>query len=292
MRRWVPCLIAGLLLLSPAAAGGTGPGYPLTITDALGRRVTLTSPPQRIISVAPSVTEILFALGLDDRIVGVSDADDYPPEAVATKPRVGGVLLDVERIIRLRPDLVLGVAGLQRGQLERLVALRLPVVAVEARTLPEVFRQITLLGRLAGVPGAADAVASRLRQRERVVRQAVAGREARRVYVEIWGEPLMTAGRDTFVSDLIARAGGVNIFADVRGWPQVSEEAVVRRDPEVIVVTYPQGVRAVTRRRWQVAAAREGRIGAVASSLVSRPGPRLVEGLAALARIVHPEAFR
>lgn len=288
----VLCLTAILLLLSPAASGGTAPGYPLTITDALGRRVTLIRPPRRIISVAPSVTEILFALGLHARIAAVSDADDYPPEAVAAKPKVGGVVLDVERIIRLRPDLILGVAGLQRAQLERLVALRLPVVAVDAETLADVYRQITLIGRLTGATRAAAAVVARLQQREQFVRRAVAGRRARRVYVEIWGEPLMTAGQGTFIADLITRAGGVNVFADVRGWPQVSEEAVIRRDPEVIVVTYPQGVHAVARRRWQVAAVREGRIGEVAPSLVSRPGPRVVDGLAALARIVHPEAFR
>lgn len=292
MSRCVLALVVGLFLLSPAASGAAAPGYPLTVTDALGRWVTLLSPPRRIISVAPSVTEILFALGLDQRIAGVSDADDYPPAAVAGKSRVGGVVLDVERIIRLRPDLVLGVAGLQRAQLERLIALRLPVVAVEAQTLPDVYRQITLIGRLTGVPGVAAAVVSNLQQRERAVRRAVAGAPVRRVYVEIWGEPMMTAGRDTFISDLIARARGVNVFADVRGWPQVSEEAVIRRDPEVIVVTYPQGIAAVARRGWQVAAVRAGRIGAVSSSLVSRPGPRLVEGLAVLARIVHPETYR
>lgn len=281
------CAIVFLAVAGPPAEAATS--FPLTVTDALGRRVTLAAPPRRIISVAPSVTEILFALGLDRRIVGVSDADDYPPEAVAGKPRVGGVVLDVERILRLRPDLVLGAAGLQRGQLERLAAMGLPVVAVDARTLPEVYEQIAVIARLTGTSGPAAAVVARLRAREILVREAVAGAPVRRVYVEIWGEPLTTAGGDTFVSDLIARVGGVNVFADVRGWPQVSAEAVIRRDPQVIVVTYPQGLRSVARRRWPVAAVRQARIAAIDASLVSRPGPRLVDGLAALARIVHPE---
>lgn len=267
--------------------------YPMAVTDALGRTVMLDAPPQRIISVAPSVTEILFALGLDRRIVGVSAADDYPPEKVQTKTKVGSVVLDVERILRLRPDLILGVASLQRGQLERLIAMKQPVIAVDAGTLPDVYEQIALIGGLTGRVEVAGRLVAEMRRRERAVERAVAGRKARRVYVEIWGEPLMTAGEGTFITDLVIRAGGLNVFAGVHGWPQVSEEAVVRRNPEVIVVTYPQGTRVLTRRGWQqVTAVKTRRVGVVSSSLVSRPGPRLVAGLERLARVIHPEAFR
>jgi len=288
-------LLALLLLLGAAAAPGlpAASAHPMVVTDALGRNVRVAAPPQRIVSVAPSVTEILFALGLDRRIVGVSAADDYPPQAVQAKPRVGGVVLDIERLLRLRPDLVIGVAGLQRAQLERLVAVGLPVVAVDARTLDDVYRQIALIGRITAREAAAAQLVAEMRARERAVRRAVAGRRVRRVYVEIWAEPLMTAGGGTFLADLIARAGGANVFADLAGWPQVSGEAVIRRDPEVIVVTYPQGRGVLARRGWdQVAAVRARRVVVVAPSLVSRPGPRLVQGLEVLARGIHPEAFR
>jgi len=267
--------------------------YPMAVTDALGRTVTLRAPPQRIISVAPSVTEILFALGLDRRIVAISAADDYPPDKVGPKTKVGSVVLDVEQILRLEPDLILGVANLQRGQLERLIALKQPVVAVDAGTLPEVYEQIALIGKLTGRVETGAKLVAEMRRRERAVERAVAGRRTPRVYVEIWGEPLMTAGQGTFITDLVIRAGGRNVFADVHGWPQVSEEAVVRRNPDVIVVTYPQGTRVLTRRGWgQVTAVKAGRVGVVSPSLVSRPGPRLVAGLERLARIIHPEAFR
>ena len=293
----VLCLVAAVFLpaafLPAASEADAAGGFPLRVVDALGRRVTLPAPPRRIVSVAPSLTEILFALGLDTRIVGVSSADDYPEAKVAAKPKVGGVVLDVERILSLRPDLVVGVASLQRGQLERLIAMKLPVMAVDAATLPGLYAQIELIGRLTGAPGAAGKLLAAMRTKEQVVATAVAGRPRRQVYVELWGEPLMTAGAGTFISDLITRGGGVNVFADVSGWPQVSEEAVIRRNPEVIVVTYPQGRRALTRRGWeQVAAVRAGRVGEVHASLISRPGPRIVDGLRALAAIIHPEVFR
>lgn len=288
-----PVTILFLLAGAPAPGARAAEPYPLSVTDALGRTVTLRSSPRRIISIAPSVTEILFALGLDRQIVALSSADDYPPAKVAPKAKVGSVVLDVERIIGLRPDLILGVAGLQRGQLERLIAVHLPVVAVDAVDLAGVYAQIEFIGRLTARTEAASRLVAAMRTRERAVARAVAGRPVRRVYVEIWAEPLMTAGRDTFVSDLIARAGGANVFADVRGWPQVSEEAVLRRNPEVIVVTYPQGTSVLARRGWQqVAAVRARRVAVVSPSLISRPGPRVVDGLERLARAIHPEAFR
>ncbi|HXF81357.1 MAG TPA: ABC transporter substrate-binding protein [bacterium] len=285
------CLLAAWLLPPGGAAAAAPPA--LVVIDALGRTVRLAAPPQRIVSVAPSVTEILFALGLAARVVGVGSPDDYPPAAVAGRPRVGGVVLDAERILRLQPDLIIGVASLQRGQLERLIALRLPVLAVEASTLPEVYAQILLLGRVTGVPGAAGRVVATMRSREGAVARAVAGRPARRTYVEVWSEPLITAGAGTFLADLITRAGGRNIFADVAGWRQVSAEAVLRRDPEVIILTAPQTPDVLRRRAWgTVTAIRAGRVGVVDGSLVARPGPRIVEGLRAVAEIIHPEAFR
>jgi len=285
------CLIAALLLPG-LPAGATPGGGSITITDALGRRVTLPAVPRRIVSVAPSVTEILFALGLDARVVGVSSADDSPAERIAGTPHVGGVILDVERIISLRPQLVLGVASLQRGQLERLIAFGLPVVAVDAAALPDVYAQIALIGRLTGTGAGAAHLVRTMRQKEDAVAAAVRGRPRRQVYIELSAEPMMTAGAGTFLSDLVTRAGGVNAFGDLTGWVLVGEEAVILRDPEVIVAAYPHGRRLVLRRGWnRVKAIRTGRVGEVSASLVSRPGPRIVDGLRALAEIIHPEAF-
>lgn len=285
---WVAAL--GLLAALPAAAA---PGFPLTVRDALGRRVTVPRPPQRIVSTAPSVTEVLFALGLGRRVVGVSDADDYPPEGLRGKARVGGVILNAERILTLRPDLVVGVAGLQQGQLERLIRLGLPVLAVEARSLEETFAQVHLLGRVTGRAPAAEQLVAGLRTRTAEVMRRVQGRAGPRVYVEIWDQPLQTAGAGTFIHDLVRRAGGRNLFADLRGWPQVAPEAVILRDPEVILLTYPGRRRLVVRPGWaRVSAVRAGRVHEVDASLISRPGPRLVDGLEQIARLLHPGAFR
>lgn len=272
-----------------AAAGAV---FPLRLRDALGREVTIVRPPQRIVSVAPSVTEILFTLGVGDRIVGIGDADDYPPIGMRGKTRVGGVILNAERIIGLRPDLIVGVASLQREQLERLIRLQLPVLAVEARSLEETFAQIALLGRAADTVRVAERVVRLLRTRTAAVERRVRGRARPRVYVEIWGEPPQTAAAGTFIDDLVRRAGGANLFADLRGWPQVAPEAILRRSPEVVLLTYPGRQRLTGRPGWdRVEAVRRGRVHEVDPDLVSRPGPRLVDGLERIAALLHPQVF-
>src|SRR3990170_5038881 len=232
MPRMVLVLCCLLALAAPAFS------FPLTVTDALGRRVVVPRAPSRIVSVAPSVTEVLFTLGLGARVVGVSSADDYPEAELREKPRVGGVVLDVERIVRLRPDLVLGMPSLQRAQLDRLIASGLPVVAVDARTLSEVYEQIRFIGRLTGTETEAARLVTLLRFREATVQRAINGRVAPRTYIEIWAEPLITAGGDTFIDDLVRRAGGRNVFARLRGFPQVSAESVIRADPAGVILTH------------------------------------------------------
>src|SRR2546425_3769980 len=288
MARVTLALTADLVLCAAAAAPAT---YPLTVTDALGRIVTLGAPPQRIVSLAPNVTEILFALGVDERIVGISDADDYPRDQLAGRARVGGVELNVEAIVGLRPDLIVGLSELQPEQLLSLITLGLPVVALQARTLPDVYALIAVLGHLTGRDDSARRVVSAMRAREDSVTSAVRGRRPLRVYLEVWGEPPIAAGSLTFVDDLIRRAGGVNILSDLPLWPQVVEEIVIARDPEVILLTYPGRGQLMGRPAWgHVAAVRSGRVVEVPSALVSRPGPRVVLGLEALARAIHPHA--
>ncbi len=274
----------------PGVGAASSAGFPLRLHDALGRHVTISAPPRRIVSVAPSVTEILFALGGGARVVGIGDADNYPPLGVRGKPRVGGVILDVERILSLRPDLVVGVASLQRAQLERLIRVRLPVLAVEAHSLEEMLAQITLLGRVTDSRPAAERGVGLLRARIDAVGRAVRRLPRPRVYVEIWGEPPQTAAQGTFIDDLLRRARGTNLFADLRGWPQVSPEAVLRRNPQVILLTYP-GTRSLVRRAgWaRVDAVRRRRVYELDPDLVSRPGPRLVDGLELIAVRLHPE---
>lgn len=285
MNRWPWWLALALVLIAVPA----GAAFPLTVTDALGRKVTFAREPARIISLAPSATEILFALGLDRRIAGVSDADDYPQDKLKMKPRIGGVQLNIERIVSLRPDLIVGMPSIQASQLERLISMDLPVLAVDATSIPDTYAQIALIGTVTGSDHAATRLIARMRARQMAVEAAVRGRVRPRVYVEIAGEPMITAARGTFIDDMVRRAGGTNVFTDLQGWPQVSAEAVIERNPHVIVSTHSGHRRILSRRGWSdVAAVRSGRVVAIDPALLSRPGPRIVDGLTQLAKLLHP----
>lgn len=282
-----------VLVLAPAAFPAPEPAFPVTLHDALGRTVTIPARPQRIISLAPSVTEVLFAIGLDQEVVGISAADDYPPAKIRSRERIGGVQLNFEAIVGLRPDLIIGMPSLQQPGLERLIRLGLPVLAVDAANMDGVFEKILQIGRATGQRRRATLLAAEMRLRAATIaRRAGQARAKPRVYVEIWGEPLITAASGTFIDDLIGRAGGINVFGDLTGWPQVSAEAILVRNPEVIILTYPNRAAVLVRRSWrQIAAVRHGRVYEVEPSLISRPGPRIVEGLLALARLLHPAVF-
>lgn len=286
--RRVRCALWLLALLVALAAPVTA-GPVVTVTDAMGQRLVFRTSPQRIVSIAPSVTEILFAVGAAPQVVGVSSADDYPPE-VRYKPRVGGVQLDYERIAILRPDLVVGVASLQRPALERLRVLGYRVMAVDPRSLSDTYGTIQMIGRVTGRGGAARVVLDSMRARESRVTHAVAGSPKPRVFVEIWDQPFMTAGRGTFLDDLLRLARGTNIFAELAEWPQVSEEQILARNPQVILTTSPVADRILRREGWQqVAAVRNRRVHELNAAWVARPGPRLVQGLEQIARLLHPD---
>jgi iron complex transport system substrate-binding protein len=280
----IATLWIGLLVFTTGATAEPAVGFPLTLRDAEGATLALNRPPTRIVSLAPSVTETLFALGLDREIAGISDADDYPPDRVRGRPRVGGVVPNVERIVALRADLVIGIPSLQRDALARLRALGLPVFAVDAATLDETLALIRTLGRLTGRDAQADRLLASLAARVREVRPG----PPVRVYIEAWSEPLLAAAGATLVDDLARRAGGRNIFADLRGYTPVSAEAVLVRDPHVILLMYPGRSGVLARPGWRATAAgRAGRVHELPTALVSRPGPRIAEGLTALARYLY-----
>lgn len=278
-----------LLALPLVAAAGR---WPLAVTDATGERVVFPRPPQRVVSLAPSVTEVLWAVGAGPQVVGVSSADDYPPE-VRTRPRVGGVQVDEERLVALRPDLVVGLKSLQEPVLRRLRGRGLRVLAVDASSLEETYRLVVLLGEVTGHAARAEQVVARMRARARAVEAQVAGRPPVRVFLQVWDQPFLTAGRGTLPDDVVRRAGGRNVFADVVGWPQVSEEEVLTRDPECVLVLGRGRARVLERAAWRrTSAVRRGCVAEVEPSWVVRPGPRLVLGLAHVAKVLHPEAAR
>ncbi|HHY46946.1 MAG TPA: cobalamin-binding protein [Firmicutes bacterium] len=267
--------------------------FPVTIKDSTGNTVVIPSLPRRIISIAPSNTEILYALGAGDRVIGVTTACDYPPEA-RQKEKVGDVNLNFEKIVSMRPDVVLGVASLQGAAIERLRRLGIPVVAVDPKTVDEVLGAIELVGRVVG----AD------RERVQSLIKALVGRKERvlaatsripetarpRVFVEIWHEPLMTAGPGTFVDEIIQLAGGKNIaFDSGNPWPQFSEELLIERDPEIIVLTCHNLEQVMSEASWQgISAVKNRRVYEIDPDILVRPGPRLIDGLEVMARYIRP----
>ena len=272
------------------------PAFPVTLVDSFKRRVTITKAPERIVSLAPGNTEILFALGLGDQVVGVTDHDDYPPE-VKTKQGVGGFSdPSSEKILALKPDLVVVVSEHQKV-VELLDSLAIPSLALDPKNLEQVYGTITLLGQATGRQAKAQEVIAQMKAKLQEITSVVAKATTKpRVCYEVWADPFMTAGPGTFIGDLITLAGGTNIAADAtKSYPQYSLEALVDRNPEIVIyaTAHATAEKIKARKGWSnIPAVKNGRIYGIDQNLVSRPGPRLVQGLEEFARVIHPELFK
>lgn len=268
-------------------------------TDELGRAVNIAPNPQRLISLAPSITETLFALGVGKRIVGVTSYCDFPAEA-RLKEKVGDTLNpNLERIIALKPDLVIITTASQLENLtRRLDQLQIPVYVINPRTVKGVIASIRHLGEVTGTASRASEIAAEMERRIGHLQQQVQSLQRPRVFYLLQTEPIITAGRNTFINDLINLAGGQSISAEeTADYPQFSRETAIARAPEVIIAPASHGSELVSRERLQrdfatTPAVRHHRIIVVNPDLVDRPGPRIVEGLEQLARGLHPEIER
>lgn len=275
-----------------APAGATpGAGWPRIVGDDRGRAVRVPARPARVLSLAPSNTELVFALGAAGRLVGRTDACDDPPEA-ARVPSVGSLFPpDDERIVASRPDLVLmidGVADLR----QRLEARGLPVLVLQPRSVAGTFESIERLGVALGTEEAAAALVGRLRAELAAVRARLPAARPR-VFYEVWPDPLTSAGPETFVADLIRQAGGENVVQGAEDWPRYPDELLVASRPEVVVTAHAQTLEAIAagqRPGWSaLPAVRGGRVHLLPDKdLLERPGPRLVEGVRWLAGVLHP----
>jgi iron complex transport system substrate-binding protein len=284
--------LAATLSLLPSAAGA------LTVTDQTGRRLVLPAPPARIISLVPSVTEILFTIGAQDRLVGVTDFCDYPP-AARRKPRVGGMLApSLEGMVALRPDLVVATtSGNREETFDQLARLGIPVFLVNPVSVADVLDLLSRLGRLTDRTDAADHAVAALRERIQAVGARVAARPRPRVLYVLWPDPLVVPAHGALVSELISLAGGDSVTADGgQGYPRYSMEAALARNPDVIILASHGSERSpLERSKWErftrVPAIAAGRLYTVDGNLMHRYGPRMVDGLEMLARLIHPEAF-
>lgn len=284
-----------------AVPGGGSPAGPpaadsLVLRDDLGREVRLAAPPRRIVSLVPAFTEIVFALGAGDRLVGRTRYGVHPPEA-RDVPSVGqGVRPSIEAVVAREPELVLLFAGAEnRSTADRFADLGVPALALEHNGVDDLFDNLELLGRLTGRRGAAGRLARRLRCRLGAVARVTSRAEPRRVYYEVWGDPPVTVGAGSYLDSLVAVAGGVNVFGELEApSPRVSLEAISARRPEVVIVPRREGGGASPPLRerpgWgALEAVRLGRVRQIDGDLVHRLGPRLGEAAAELAAALHPE---
>lgn len=277
------------------------PAYPLTVTDSLGRQVNIQKKPERFVSLAPSNTEILFALGLAQEVVGVTTFCNYPPEA-KDKEKVGGFSdPNIEKIVSLKPDLVLATSMHEKvvGELEK---LGINVMVLAAKSVQEVMNTIQLVATTAGNTNEADRVIGEMQKKIDLVKSAVKDiPEGKRVkaFHLVWDEPIMTAGPNTLLHDLITLAGGINIAKDAgQQYPTYSLEVLVAKNPDVIMAPRIHGgggldpEKIKTKTGWNViSAVKNNRVYLLEDDLVSRPGPRIVDGLLEVARALYPERF-
>jgi iron complex transport system substrate-binding protein len=295
----VACVCLLLLLAGPFLGGSWASEKASQVfIDDLNRQVVLSRSPQRIISLAPSITETLFAIGLGERVVGVTQFCDYPPEAQA-KPKVGYTHPNLEAMVALQPDLVLGPREFLRADmLGKLEQLQIPTYVLDAQTIESILSHIQTLGRILGASSAADDVVGQMRRRIEDIKVRTVSLSRPRVLYALNSEPLITVGPGSFIHEAIELAGGSNVAARARtAYPRLSMEAVLKEDPELIL--FPSGrAEGITRGeelRWQrwstLSAVKRKRLYLIPNDLLNRPGPRIVQGVEALARIFHPEAF-
>jgi len=269
--------------------------------DALGHIVRLKSyPPQRIISLAPNITEILYSLGVQDRIVGVTDVCKYPSEA-RKKEKIGGFINpNLEKIVSLNPELVIQTADSNQQRIyDQLVKLKIPVYVINPIDLEKTFQSIARIAELCGKKKESDNLILTLKQRVDNVRKKV-----KNVYhpqvLFLWSEePLITAGKNTFTDNLIELAGGNNIAHDSNiKYPKFSMEEILKRKPEIIITSAMDEDKSpkTILEKWQtwtdILAIKNKRVYSIDSDLLARPAPTIVDGLEKLAQIIHPELFK
>lgn len=294
--------VYGLTILVFIVAAGCGQRPAKTMTglgfdDDLGRGKFIEKTPQRIISLSPAHTELLFALGAGDRVVGVSAFCNYPPE-VKSRTNVGGpdpAKLSLETIVSLKPDFVLADSNYQKQAVESLERLRVPVLAYEANSIKDITRVMTVLNRILGDSPAGKKT---VEQFESDAKALAAGRhrDPPTVLYLAGEQPIFAAGGGSFTNELIERAGGKNLFGDLADkFPNVSEEEILRRNPDVIVLARPPAPEAkrkelLARPTWRnLKAIQNQRIVFVDEDMASRPGPRILNAIRELENALHPK---
>nr|WP_090894519.1 ABC transporter substrate-binding protein [Paenibacillus sp. OK076] len=275
--------------------------YPLTVTDATGESFTFDKAPAKIVSVSPAETESLFALGLDEQIVGVSDYDDYP-EAATTKPKMGGVSKpNEESIIAAEADIVFTGISMSKESVKKLRDLGITIFKTDPKSVDDVINNIETFGKITDHQEKAQEIITQMKKDVADVTEAVKAvkpEEKKKVYVEF--SPGWTVGKGEFMDELITLAGGNNVASDLTGWNQINEENIIASNPDVILYandvvennkTLDQIIKA--RSGWdQITAVKNDAVIGLDANLLSRPGPRVTQGLKEVAKAIYPDLFK
>lgn len=305
IRNYLFVLLSLILLSSPSCASSPASKSqsPIGVKDQLGRVVKLDKTPERIISLAPSNTEILFALGLAERVVAVTDYCNYPPKA-KEKPSIGGFSTpNMEKVVSLSPDLILAASIHQKQVIPQLEGKGMTVFALAPKTLDEVLEAISLVGEITHKEEEAYQLVAEMQAKIKTVTDKISNlpqAQKPRVFYITWHDPLMTAGLGTLHDELIIKSGGVNIAGNLSGYAAITLEAVVEANPELMITGVGMGTGtdlplqfAMTEPRLRNTDARQNnRVYAIDVDLVGRPGPRIADALEQFAKFTHPELFK
>ncbi|RLQ96218.1 ABC transporter substrate-binding protein [Falsibacillus albus] len=278
--------------------------FPITVKDAENKEITIKQEPKRIVSLIPSNTEVAFALGLGDKIVGVSDFDNYPKEA-AKKEKIGGMEFNVEKIIGLKPDLVLAHESTAKSASAGLQQLRdagITVVVInDGKNFNDVYESIEMIGRATGTDKKAKSIVQDMKDKIADIQKkasAIPEKDEKSVFVEVSPQPeIYTAGKDTYLDEILSIIHAKNAAKSQDGWAKMSEESIVGLKPDVIITTYGYYVKnpkeqVLGRSGWaDVPAVKNKEVYDVNSDMVTRSGPRLVEGIEQIAKVVYPDIF-
>jgi iron complex transport system substrate-binding protein len=291
----IPSISAVIILLASGLLAAAKPAE-----DQLGRKIRVPDDPKRIVALAPSITEIIFTLGQQDRLIGTTQYSNYPAEA-AKLPKVGSyVRLDLERIVALNPDLCIAIKdGNPKEVIDRLQSLDIPVFAVNPHNLESMLQAIQKIGGILKAPQIAKTLVTDMRSRIQKIDDLVSETDHRpRVFIQIGISPIISAGTHTFIHELINRAGGINVAAGPSAYPHFSREQVLALAPDVLIITSMarSGAYEKAKTDWvrlsNMPAVRDNRIYTVDSDLFDRPSPRLLNALEILTRLLHPELFK
>jgi iron complex transport system substrate-binding protein len=285
------CVLAALVSnFLPAAAPAR------IVKDQTGRTVDVPDNPHRLVSLAPNITEVVYALGLGDELVGDTDYCDFPPQA-KNKPHIGAMVNpSLERIVALKPDLALGTPEANRRETaDQLERLGIPLYGVTASTLPGTLASIEDLGKILGRASEAGSLVAEMQARIDRVKKRIEGRPKPKVLYVVWYRPLITVGPNTFIADVIRAAGGIPLGENLKGeWPRLTLEELLPQNPDVILLSKTEAF-SPSKEEFQslpgwkdLRAVKEGRMFFV-SEAIERPCPRLIDALEELAGILHPD---